>query len=198
MSHAVIVSCAGEKSGALITAQNAKKQKRRVYAVPPDIYPTAGCERLISEGADALYRTGDILLPLKEFFTKPFNDEYCDNEIAVTDVPKDAYSVTAEEKLPQAPKKKSARKSTPKPEKASGKEKISESTSQVAEAEKELPDYVSDEARKVYFSLSDSTTDINSLVPVTGMPVKTVLSAISELELFGFVRSLPGAMVERI
>ena len=198
MSHAVLVSCAGEKSGALITAQTAKKQKRKVYAVPPDIYPTAGCERLISEGAEALHRTGDILLPLKEFFTKPFNDEYCDNEIAVTDVPKEAYSVTAEEKVKQAPKKKPAKEASLKTEKAKRKEKISENKAKAAETKKELPDYVSDEARRVYLSLSDTKTDINSLVPLTGMPVQTVLSAISELELFGFVKNLPGAMVEKI
>ena len=50
---------------------------------------------------------------------------------------------------------------------------------------------------KIYGLLSDSGTDINSLVPLTGLPVRSVLAAISELEIFGFVKSLPGAMVEK-
>ena len=69
MSRAVLVSVAGEKSGALITAENAKKQKRKVYALSSEILSSEGCSRLLAEGAYAFRCAGDIILPYKELLS---------------------------------------------------------------------------------------------------------------------------------
>ncbi len=58
------------KSGSLITAQQATEQGRTVYAVPGPIdKPTsAGCNRLIQQGAKLVMDGGDVLDDLMTLF----------------------------------------------------------------------------------------------------------------------------------
>ncbi|KZL89734.1 DNA-processing protein DprA [Clostridium magnum] len=53
LSNKILIAEAGEKSGALITAKYAIKQKKELYVVPGDIYSKAfkGSNKLISDGA---------------------------------------------------------------------------------------------------------------------------------------------------
>jgi DNA processing protein len=63
LSLAVIVVEAGERSGALITAEFAAEQGREVFAVPGNINApkSAGCNRLIQQGARPLMSIEDVL-----------------------------------------------------------------------------------------------------------------------------------------
>lgn len=63
LSLAVIVTEAGESSGALITADFAAEQGRDVLAVPGDITRATsyGCNRLIRDGAQPIISIGDVL-----------------------------------------------------------------------------------------------------------------------------------------
>lgn len=72
LSQAVLVTQAGEKSGALITADFALEQGREVFAVPGPITATGhiGCNRLIRNGAGLASCGGDILEPLYRIFGK--------------------------------------------------------------------------------------------------------------------------------
>ena len=66
MSLGVLVIEAKAKSGALITAEWAKKYKRRVFAVPGPIYSSnsKGCHYLIKENAKLTENANDILKEL--------------------------------------------------------------------------------------------------------------------------------------
>lgn len=69
MSQGVLVIEAGEKSGALITASNATKQGREVFAVPGSIFSSRslGTNRLLREGAHLVSEVKDILDALNLF-----------------------------------------------------------------------------------------------------------------------------------
>ncbi|OGO26554.1 MAG: DNA protecting protein DprA [Chloroflexi bacterium RBG_16_52_11] len=63
LSLAVVIVEAGEKSGALITAEFAADQGRDVFAVPGNINApqSVGCNRLIQQGARPLLNPGEVL-----------------------------------------------------------------------------------------------------------------------------------------
>lgn len=63
MSNAIVVVEAAEGSGSLITADHALEQGREVFALPGDISNpnTAGCHRLIQDGARLLTGIDDLL-----------------------------------------------------------------------------------------------------------------------------------------
>ncbi len=188
MSKAVLVACAAENSGSLITAETAKKQHRRVYAFAPEICFSTGGKKLIDEGAYVFYNAGDIAYPFRDFYESgKFNDSYCNNPV---------NNISSKDKEDMAiPKKAPVKKSG---EKNKTEEKINKKTEVEACKVRELPDTLSSAALTVYRALGASPEILDHLVIKTGLKITDVLIAVSELETELLIKSLPGSRIEKI
>lgn len=182
MSKAVLVTCAAEKSGSLITADAAKKQNRRVYAIAPEICFSPGCEELLDKGAYTFYNAGDMAYPFKEFYSK-FDDTYCNKPIAI----KSGEVQYKDMAIP----KKTERKTV----KTVGKPKTEEKKEEKIIT---VPETLSENAKKIYSLLGTEPVLIDSLVNETGLRINHVLIALSELETEGLIKSIAGSRIEKL
>ena len=162
MSKGVVVVEAGEKSGSVITAEHAKKQGRDVFAVPGDIYNKkyAGTNYLLNQGALPVIRPSDVA------------SYYCDLAVSYDirkntrnfhDIPNEVRNEIGTEKIKT---EEAVRKTTQKPV---------------------LADYASENAKKLYGIITENPKTADEYVEETGMTVQDLLSAITELELYGVV-----------
>lgn len=190
LSRSVLVTCAAERSGSLITAKLARKQGRRVYAAAPELCSSAGCKKLIENGSYLFYTAGDIAYPIKEFYPDGvFSEMYCNKPIVSTD------DVFTEEMA--IPKKKSSSKASSKKEKAVT-EKVSEKSENPAKSAQEISEFLSDNAKLIYDLIGDSPIIIDDLVASSGLRINHVLIAVAELETEQLIETLPGNRIDKI
>lgn len=99
ISDAVIVIEARERSGSLITANDAAEQGRLVYAVPGriDSALSFGCHALIRNGAILLQKPQDLLEDLRMTLEAGITEEFSCGTVPLEGREEDVYSVLSRE-----------------------------------------------------------------------------------------------------
>ena len=95
LSEGVLVLGAGEKSGALITAKYAKKQGKKIFALPypPNTDVGVGCNALIKDGAYLTESAEDIYQAFGLQMQKPVQIDLTDTERQILQVIKTKVTV---------------------------------------------------------------------------------------------------------
>lgn len=167
-----VVVEAGERSGSLITARCALEQGRDVFAVPGDLVSSSflGTNNLIRNGATPVFSPNDILEAYYFRYPDVFNNEkrFADDEII-----KRAQRYLTNQKTHNAESKPQAVPLTKSVKKAA-------------------PDYLTDNAKKVYAFLGENPSHIDEIINNCGLSTEKTLSAITELEIYGLVTQLSG------
>lgn len=197
-----VVVEAGKKSGSLITANFALEQGKEVFAVPGDIVRSSfdGTNHLIKNGAKPVFGAEDIL------------SEYVYRYGSLIDLQKATQPISSvayvdyrnykKEKMknggeashgapPAARSAGSVTETAQKPEKRADDQTPKPSPAQTPPAD------ISEEARIIYGVLGDTEIQIDDIVRQTGIKMKDVLSALTELELEGVAEQFNGKKYKR-
>ena len=165
----VVVEAPLERSGALITANTALEQGRDVFAVPGPIDASArrGCNRLIADGAGLVSESWDILREYQAMYPHKILGERVELPHAL------GYQARTEQAEAMAAE-------TP------------------AEAEA-LPAFdltgdhgLTDDQMKLLRELAQGEKQVDDLIELTQIPARRVLSALTMLELDGYVAQSGG------
>ncbi len=165
LSQGVVVVEGERRSGSLVTAGHALTQGRDVFAVPGSIFSpgSSGTHWLIRQGAVPVTCTQDIL------------DEYLP-----------LYADKLDTK-PSAP----AQADKPAPIPAGEQEQTAHAPRQQS-APNPPPLYLTGVQRQLYEQLAGGPQTVDSLTAALGVPVQAVLSALTQMEIYGLVSAHPG------
>lgn len=174
ISDCTVVVEAGKTSGALITAKEAAKQNRTIFAVPGSIesQSAVGSNLLIQEGAKILLSADNII----DWYNSE-NQKNNDGKITKTQINPDSISNIRTES--------EKNKILPTDEKTSETHSLSHKQTVKAEKkENKIPDgLLTENAVAVYHTISDTPIHVNDIKLATGLKINDVISALSELEL---------------
>ena len=203
LSDATVVFEADEHSGSLITARHAKRQGRPIYALPGNngMLSSLGTNELLTNGARAVTKAGDILEDFKEYKNNSskssrnarakVNAEQSRNTIRNAemvaaglfakkpDILADVAAPTpAPEAVPEEP---------PKPSEPLSKEKADKLKSELSLLES-----------TVYNALSKTKPKTSDELTETGYPINKILAALTMLEIKKLILSMPGGGYVRV
>ncbi|MBR4361485.1 MAG: DNA-processing protein DprA [Ruminococcus sp.] len=187
LGRATVVFEASEKSGSLITASLAAEQGRDVYCMPPaDIFSDAfsGNCALLSEGAIPFFSAEDIAASFG-YGTLLYNE-----------IRSEAYSVLGKEAVPVKPRE---RRISPKEVLDTYTEASGVQEESPAKAEEKRDDILLEGVQKqIAETLSDGALLADELAERLSMDIAELMMELTEMEITGAVRSLPGKVYESL
>ena len=168
LSLAVVVVEAPERSGALITANHALEQGRDVFAVPGPInaWTSRGCNQLLRDGAGAALEAWDVLGTYRQRFPQKLRPI----RAAMPETPRGAEEIS-----PQTPAKPETQQEKP-------------PAMPVLDPAKEGAALTDDQKRILRVLPADRPLLADEAAVMTELPVRRVLSALTMLEIDGYVR----------
>ena len=166
----VVVEAPEERTGALITANTALEQGRDVFAVPGpiDAPMSRGCNRLIADSAAALATGGwDIL---REYEAQYPHKLHCET----VELPQTlGYQARSEAQAKAM--------------------KVEEEKKKLPELDLRAPDHgLSDDQITVLRALREGPLQVDDVIEQTALPTRRVLSALTVLEIDGYVEQGSG------
>ncbi len=201
LSDAVLVTQAGEHSGALITARYAVIQGRPLYAVPGNITSPlcVGSNRLLQSGAYPVVNARDLLSPLlpryhKALCEKQFEEAVQFSELDAAKLKKLGLHLSEENMA-------FAKKDAPKPQKEKKEKKVKkekkEQAPQIKEKTVHVPNLsaLTPRQRELYALLPQGPFTADALT-AKGVPISEAASTLTLMEIYGLVASRPGGMFE--
>lgn len=187
LARCTVVVEAGRTSGALITARDAVKLKRRIFAVPGglDNPQAAGTNLLLREGASVATCAEDILkdMNVDSPSTTVPNVENIGaiRETAISDKKTKILLKIKEKEQEQEPKQEQAEKAQ-----------------KTFETKTPPPLPLSKNAETVYTLLESGGLTADMCVQKSGLPIHAVLTALTELEISGIAVCRAGNRYERL
>lgn len=177
LSHGTVVIEAGVKSGSLITANLALEQGRDVFAVPGDVLDSSfsGVNKLISDGATAVFSAADILDGYAVKYPFALDAEKIERELTLSGTVK---NINTKERRPE-PKTKAAE----------------DQISFFAQADLSG---LSDTSKTIIAVFGSEPVHIDDIIRKTGLPMPKVLSSLTELELSGLIAPQAGKLYRKI
>lgn len=171
LSDGVVVVEGGKTSGTLITARCAVEQGRDVFVIPgsPYLPQYEGSNRLLSEGAKPLLDINGII----EEYTFKYPAVIRNAEVKIPMPRPEREYNTASEVIPQVQDKQQ-----------SAQVNISIDMSMLSDCAKSIADFLQRSG------FTEFTVD--DIIDNTGLDVNSVLSAVTEMEIFGILKTLPG------
>ena len=228
LSDAVLVVEGDAKSGALITARCASDQGRRVYAVPGNVGApnSVGTNRLIRDGAKAVTCAEDIIEDFEDRFdlnkierivkgekylryeynhmppvmpeNKPISTRMQDKQAPV-EIPKiKAASGRKIPDIPQVDDYKAERAKAPKSRNPDKKKSGADATVESIPDRTEVMKLMDDTQRRVFDAMPEGSAVSVDKIVEAGIDAKDVLAALTMLELYCAVESLPGGLYKKI
>ena len=194
LSSGVAVIEAGLHSGALITATYAMEQGKEIFALPGrlDQVQYGGTNELLRDGAIPLLKVEDIL----EVYTGRFGDKLklCGE---LTPEVKQGYSAEVA-RLGGKPARTAPKKANV--IKPNDSERPAENTPPTKPAEftnaNQLP--CGQNAKKVYSAFTQNIEFSDTLSNISGVTGGDFIAAVTELEIFGFIKAVPVGRYEKI
>lgn len=194
LSSGVAVIEAGLHSGALITATYAMEQGKEIFALPGrlDQVQYGGTNELLRDGAIPLLKVEDIL----EVYTGRFGDKlFLCGEL--TPEVKQGYSAEVA-RLGGKPSRTAPKKANV--IKPNDSERPAENTPPTKPAEftnaNQLP--CGQNAKKVYSAFTQNIEFSDTLSNISGVTGGDFIAAVTELEIFGFIKAVPVGRYEKI
>ncbi len=179
LSYGTIVIEANEKSGSLRTVGHAIEQGRDIFAVPGDITSSMnmGTNKLLRDGAKPVFNAMDVL------------EEYAERYPDLLDIDKIETILSTE---PQSAIPPTVKKEKKKKKKKTEKAQATQTEQTTPFVKTAAPENISEKARLIFEAFCEETMQAEELILRTKLSTVDFLSAMTELEILGYIEPLAG------